>query len=167
MNLNGCTCGPYMSVIPPEPCPIHDPERAYWRIRLLREFGEESGYTTTTTTVTGRAPGTPEPQFDIPKYESPKVKEELVHYNPTDSIEPMNVLCGQYAFGKDIRWARILNWVTCEKCKRATQLWKRCKHWDVCANYVNTDPDWFSFGDPDAWDNGYCSLDCQHNTVID
>lgn len=47
-----CTCGPYMSVIPPEPCAIHDPERAYWRAKFLKEFGGGTRlYTTNSTTA--------------------------------------------------------------------------------------------------------------------
>ncbi len=47
---NGCTCGPYLSIIPPEPCPLHDPERAYWRAKLLSEF-PNYGRTYTTTSA--------------------------------------------------------------------------------------------------------------------
>jgi hypothetical protein len=44
-----CTCGPYLSVIPPGPCPIHDPERAYWAAKLRRDFPTRSLLTTTTS----------------------------------------------------------------------------------------------------------------------
>jgi len=42
-----------MSVIPPEPCPIHDPERAYWRAKYLSEFGASprQRFTADTNTV--------------------------------------------------------------------------------------------------------------------
>ncbi len=53
--MSNCTCGPYMSVIPPEPCPIHDPERAYWREKYLSEFcGKRTVTTGNTSTI---APG--------------------------------------------------------------------------------------------------------------
>lgn len=55
--MSNCTCGPYMSVIPPEPCAIHDPERAYWRAKYLREFGSNDlTWISNDTTITTATP---------------------------------------------------------------------------------------------------------------
>lgn len=48
--MSGCTCGPFWSVVPPDPCPMHDPERAYWRAKYLAEFGQSRGSFVTTGT---------------------------------------------------------------------------------------------------------------------
>jgi hypothetical protein len=105
-NLYSCTCGVYNSILPPEPCPIHDPERAYWRRRLLAEFG---GHETTTVTTTSAN--------SIPKYEAPKGPEYEVHYN----YSPIGLLdklaCGADPDDKDVRWSRVANWITCQACK--------------------------------------------------
>lgn len=104
IGANGCTCGAYMSVIPPEPCPIHDPYRAYWRMKYLREFGP-TGVSTTTNT-------------DIPKYEPPVVEEDPIHFNVyADAGEKL--ACGTDPDEDHIRWARVKGWVTCKDCKQA------------------------------------------------
>jgi hypothetical protein len=119
-SLYACTCGAYASVIPPEPCPIHDPERAYWRRRLLAEFGGNTGTSTTTNTASVSAP---KATYDIPKYEPPKAKEYVMHYN----YAPRNILdkiaCGADPENPETRWARVLAWVNCEKCKRVVEGW--------------------------------------------
>jgi hypothetical protein len=101
-NLYSCTCGVYNSVIPPEPCPIHDPERAYWRMKLLQEFGGQAPVTTTTT---------------IPKYEAPRVEKDEVHFNYAEFGKHDVLACGADPGADDIRWARVLDWVTCPACR--------------------------------------------------
>ena len=111
-GANGCTCGPYASILPPEPCPIHDPERAYWRMKYLREFGNVGvGVTTNTATITSDG---------IPKYKSPVLEDYPVHFNTSKSLKEADKLaCGLDATEDNIRWARVAAWVTCEDCKKS------------------------------------------------
>lgn len=39
--MSTCTCGPFWSVVPPGPCPIHDAENYYWHMKARREFGQQ------------------------------------------------------------------------------------------------------------------------------
>lgn len=96
MSLSNCTCGPYMSVIPPEPCPIHDPERAYWRMKLLQEFGGKS-YTTNTT---------------LPQ------RDPFYHFMPDGQQD--TTLCGAPAH----TWVRVPEWVRCDECKKHLEMMK-------------------------------------------
>ena len=106
MNLNNCTCGPYHSIRPPEPCPIHDPERAYWRMKLLQEFGGQ--YTTTTTTTA---------QLDSYKGDAFAKKgqpDPLVHYKRRAGDR--DAICGEYV-GEEFFWAGTIRYVTCKDCR--------------------------------------------------
>ena len=91
-----------MSIIPPEPCPIHDPERAYWRMKLLQEFG---GQTTTTTST-------------IPKFEPPVPPKPVVHLLATERLCDIITECGVViGDSSDGAWSRKMEWVDCDECK--------------------------------------------------
>ena len=120
-SMYACTCGPYASVIPPEPCPLHDPERAYWRMKLLKEFGDQTYGTTTTTTtatITPKPPGDPVAPGDIPMFKPFVVERPPIHYNTSDGLGSGDKLaCGLDATEDDIHWARVAAWVTCKDCR--------------------------------------------------
>lgn len=105
MNYDGCTCGPYMSVIPPEPCPFHDPERAYWRARLLKEFGAGTSTTTNTTGLirTGEA-----------ILGSDGSITRVYHFMDFPDHDHRSAVCGNTTGA----WTRVSEWVTCEACKK-------------------------------------------------
>lgn len=117
-GLSTCTCGAYNSIIPPEPCPLHDPERAYWRRRLLAEFGGDTGTSTTTNTASIKTD-------DIPKYVPPKVEKRITHYNYSHAGILDKIACGADPSDTKIGWARVLAWVDCERCKEVVQIWEQ------------------------------------------
>lgn len=99
-SLSACTCGPYSSIIPPEPCPIHDPEKAYWRRKLLAEFGGHETKTTTNTASVVR--------------DFPKPGTKLMHYMEKEEGTLLRYPLCQSEAGA---WTRVEDWVTCKVCK--------------------------------------------------
>ena len=116
MNINNCTCGPYSSILPPEPCPIHDPERAYWRMKLLQEFGGQ--YSTTTTTVTANTVGATKSLLHDAHWKKDK-PDPIVHL----AISPGGTvaMCG-VRLDDDKWWAGTIRYTTCENCKRQAEI---------------------------------------------